>query len=389
MAMVAAGFTGGQAEELRRAMGFKRSQERMNDDRDRPARGHGAKRHRRRRAGRDRRRASSRSRSTASPSRTPPRSRCIAYASAYLKAHHPAAFLCALLNNWPMGFYHPATLVTDAARHGVEHAAHRRHALGLAVRRRGRAGARCGSACATSPGCARRSARASRRRGRRRRSRRWPTSRRASQAERSASWRALAEVGAFAALGGTRRQALWQVEALGKSGALFARINRTLCQRRRRRAAARDDRRRRDARRLPRHGSMSTGPHPMSFARDALDRDGVMRAARSGGACPNGRRARIGGVVIVRQRPGTAKGFVFITLEDETGFANAIVTPAALRPAQARDRRVERAGDRGRRAEPRRRRVDQGRSLRRARRPRRRRRHLTRLSLKSMTADAT
>src|SRR6201999_3655183 len=43
----------------------------------------------------------------------------IAYASAYLKAHHPAAFLCALLNNWPLGFYHPSTLVTDAVRHGV------------------------------------------------------------------------------------------------------------------------------------------------------------------------------------------------------------------------------------------------------------------------------
>ena len=44
----------------------------------------------------------------------------IAYASAYLKAHHPAAFLAGLLNAWPMGFYHPATLVKDAQRHGVE-----------------------------------------------------------------------------------------------------------------------------------------------------------------------------------------------------------------------------------------------------------------------------
>src|SRR5205085_4366271 len=43
----------------------------------------------------------------------------LAYASAYLKAHHPAAFVCALLNNYPLGFYHPATLVSDAARHGV------------------------------------------------------------------------------------------------------------------------------------------------------------------------------------------------------------------------------------------------------------------------------
>src|SRR5207237_800747 len=44
----------------------------------------------------------------------------LAYASAYLKRHHPAAFTCALLNNWPMGFYHPTTLVNDAARHGVD-----------------------------------------------------------------------------------------------------------------------------------------------------------------------------------------------------------------------------------------------------------------------------
>jgi error-prone DNA polymerase len=135
---------------------------------------------------------------------------------------------------------------------------------------------------------------------------------------------ALAEVGALAALGGTRRQALWQVDAIGKSGALFARV-----------APSNDVG---GAAPLPEMtgaeemeadfhaGSMSTGPHPISFARDALDRDGVTRAGDLR-LVPNGRRARIAGVVIVRQRPGTAKGFVFITLEDETGFANAIVTP--------------------------------------------------------------
>ncbi len=72
--------------------------------------------------------------------------------------------------------------------------------------------------------------------------------------------------------------------------------------------------------------SLTIGPHPVAFARAALDRQGITRAADLG-TLPQGRRARVAGVVIVRQRPGTAKGFVFITLEDETGFANAIVTP--------------------------------------------------------------
>ena len=71
---------------------------------------------------------------------------------------------------------------------------------------------------------------------------------------------------------------------------------------------------------------MSTGPHPVSFARAELDRAGITRAADLA-RVPHGRRARVAGIVIVRQRPGTAKGFVFITVEDETGFANAIVTP--------------------------------------------------------------
>ncbi len=119
MAMVAAGFTGGQAEELRRAMGFKRSEKRMQPDRSAAARGDG--------------------RATASPARPPsgsspsitsfalygfPESHAasfalLAYASAYLKVHYPGAFYTALLNNQPMGFYHPASLVKDAQRRGV------------------------------------------------------------------------------------------------------------------------------------------------------------------------------------------------------------------------------------------------------------------------------
>jgi error-prone DNA polymerase len=80
---------------------------------------------------------------------------------------------------------------------------------------------------------------------------------------------------------------------------------------------------------------LSTGPHPMTFARQEMRRAGVLTAAELL-RVPDGQRARVGGVVIVRQHPETAKGFVFITLEDETGFSNAIVTPRLF----ARDREI-------------------------------------------------
>src|SRR5262249_12815918 len=118
IAMVAAGFTGGEAEELRRAMGFKRSLERMSVI------------EKRLRAGMEERGIGPEAREQIVKSITSfalygfPESHAasfalIAYASAYLKAHHPAAFYTALLNAWPMGFYHPATLVKDAQRHGT------------------------------------------------------------------------------------------------------------------------------------------------------------------------------------------------------------------------------------------------------------------------------
>ena len=71
---------------------------------------------------------------------------------------------------------------------------------------------------------------------------------------------------------------------------------------------------------------VSAGPHPLTFVRERLRAHGIVTAAELGGI-PHGRRARVAGIVIVRQRPGTAKGFVFLTVEDETGFANAIITP--------------------------------------------------------------
>jgi len=147
-----------------------------------------------------------------------------------------------------------------------------------------------------------------------------------SDAERST----LAEIGAFARIGGTRRQALWQVEALGRSGPLFGRPpvdedGEVLVEAP-------------PASPLPemseyeetisefRGTSMTTGPHPISYVRAALIERGVTPAAELA-RLPDGARARIGGMVVVRQRPGTAKGVVFITLEDETGFTNAVVFP--------------------------------------------------------------
>ncbi len=118
MAMVVAGFTGGQAEDLRRAMGFKRSEKRMRAIEVQL------------RAGMAERGITGEVADRIVLSITSfalygfPESHAasfalIAYASAYLKAHYPAAFYTALLNNQPMGFYHPATLVKDAQRRGV------------------------------------------------------------------------------------------------------------------------------------------------------------------------------------------------------------------------------------------------------------------------------
>jgi error-prone DNA polymerase len=118
MAMVAAGFTGGQAEELRRAMGFKRSERRMKVIEVQLRDGMAAR-------GITGAAADEIIRSIVSfalygfPESHAASFALLAYASAYLKVHYPAAFYTALLNNQPMGFYHPATLVKDAQRRGI------------------------------------------------------------------------------------------------------------------------------------------------------------------------------------------------------------------------------------------------------------------------------
>jgi error-prone DNA polymerase len=315
MAMVAAGFTGGQAEELRRAMGSKRSVERM------------AVLERDMRSGMSARGIAPAAqeeilqgiRSFALygfPESHAASFALLVYASAYLKAHHPAVFAAALLNNWPMGFYHPATLITDARRHGVrvrpidvtrsswKCTIEADGALRLGLRYV--AGLRQNVAdriVAARPFSS--------------------VEELARRAEPSAGELVtLASVGALNAIAGeSRRAALWKTAALGRSGELFEGV------------AAPDGETPLDNMELVeriaadfRGTGVTTGPHPMALHRERLARRGVLRAVELG-RVPDGARARVAGTVIVRQRPGTAKGFFFVTLEDETGFANAIVTP--------------------------------------------------------------
>jgi error-prone DNA polymerase len=327
MAMTAAGFSGGQAEELRRAMGFKRSVERMKVIEAELRAGMSCK-------GIAREAQEQIVQGIKSfalygfPESHAASFALIAYASAYLKAHHAAAFTCALLNNFPMGFYHPATLVKDAQRHGIP-------CLPVDVT--------CSQWACTledvpspkgrgAPVAAVRLGLKYLRGLRAEVAQRLTAARPFSslgdlcrRVELNAGERTtLAEVGAFAALGGTRRQVMWQVEAFGRSGELFAGVES---------GDAQTDSP------LPdmspgeevaadfRGTGLTAGPHPMSFVRQRLQARGVL-SARELQRTAKGQRALVAGLVIVRQRPSTAKGLVFVTIEDETGFANAIVSAA-------------------------------------------------------------
>lgn len=146
----------------------------------------------------------------------------------------------------------------------------------------------------------------------------------------------LAQADAFRSVGLDRRKALWAVRALRRAGdkddlPLFARVQTPELEP--------------DVALPPmrlgehvvadyRHLHLSLKAHPASFLRRDLDRRGILRNERIA-TIPSGRKVSVAGVVLVRQRPGTAKGVIFMTLEDETGVANAIVWPQvfeAFRP---------------------------------------------------------
>jgi error-prone DNA polymerase len=260
----------------------------------------------------------------------------IAYASAYLKCHYLAAFTAAILNNQPMGFYSPSTLVKDAQLHGLrvkpvdvlrsdwfctlEPDVHREASsnndakrfamrLGLLYARGLRQ--ETGEALVNArQSCAFDSIQ--------------DLALRVPELRKS-DLTMLAQIGALNSLGENihRRDALWQVEYAGRStGPLL----RDLPEQDEESPLAQmtlDERLAADF-----HGTgVTVGPHPMAYQREALSRMGVVCSSDLA-KLRDGRKTRIAGCVIARQRPGTAKGFVFLSLEDETGISNAIVTPA-------------------------------------------------------------
>ena len=379
VAMITAGFSGGEAEELRRAFGFKRSEKRMRDIEVKL------------REGMTRNGIPPEAQEKIILSITSfalygfPESHAasfalIAYASAYLKCHYLAAFTAALLNNQPMGFYSPATIVKDAQRHGL-------HVKPVDIMRsewlctlepdRSAFALRMGFLYAK--GLREKTARAILRE----RSRR-PFDSIADLAHRVPELRRnelvlLASIGALNSIGTLnfivdrqtagpstprphdsqasrvttggrsaqddnhknnglahgsespyyprlhRRDALWQVERAARyAGPLLDGIPET--------DTASPLSRMTNEERLVAdfHGTgLTVGPHPMTYRRAQLRRARILSAAELKDA-PHGRRVRTAGCVIARQRPGTAKGFVFLSLEDETGISNAIIAPDLL-----------------------------------------------------------
>ena len=319
IAMEAAGFSPRQADELRRAMGHKRSLERQ-------ARQEQALRQGMKNKGIEGEAADEILESLGSffglygfPESHAASFALIVYASAYLKAHHPAAFLCALLNAWPMGFYQPATLIQDAKRHGqtVREIDVCRSGWRCRIEPDGgvRLGLRFVSGLRQEAGLRIEAAQ-----GRglfvdlHDFQRRCPL--------RANELSVLGELGAFGGLGLRRRDALWQIAALDTSGkGLLERLapDETVSPLPQMRAAERTEA---DLR----ISGMTCGPHLMAHFRAALVSRGVLPAA-SLEAARDGSRVRVAGVVITRQRPQTARGMCFLTLEDESGLANVAITP--------------------------------------------------------------
>ncbi|MGH3182534.1 MAG: OB-fold nucleic acid binding domain-containing protein, partial [Streptosporangiaceae bacterium] len=329
--MVVAGFTGGQAEELRRAMGFKRSQQRMLGI-------EGQLRAGMRERGIGEAAGDAIIRSITSfalygfPESHSASFALLVYASAYLKVHFPEEFLCALLNHQPMGFYHPATLIKDAQRHGVR-------VLSVAV-------ASSGWDCEVVTANGERPGRAVRLglryvTGLREAAARQLVAARAARAFSSledlcrrvpltrGETRTLAEIGALASFGQARRAALWQAEAASRApGEMFSALEQPGMENEPASPLPAMSARERMAADFTGTG-VTVGPHPMAFDRPQLEALGVAPARRLA-QLGHGRRVAVAGVVIARQRPENAGGVMFVSLEDETGIANIVVWPNVL-----------------------------------------------------------
>ena len=334
IAMVAAGFTGGQAEQLRRAMGFKRSAERMAELEGRLRQGLADN-------GIVGDPADEIVRSISSfalygfPESHSASFALLAYASSYLKAHYPAEFLAALLNCQPMGFYSPAVLVKDAQRHGVRVLpidVNRSDVCCVAVDGPGQNAHPQGAPASQVRlgllyvGGLRSEASAAIVEERTRRGRFRSIAELARRVSlQKAELDVLAEIGALNPLGQGihRREALWQVESAWRSkGPLFDGQKSKVPDPGPLVPMTPMERLEADYR----GAGLTVGRHPMHYLRQQVTSLGALSSRRIESA-PNGSRVRVAGAVITRQRPGTAKGFCFITLEDEEGVANLILAP--------------------------------------------------------------
>ncbi len=378
VAITLAGFTPGQADNMRRAMGFKRSHQKMQEvEKDLVE---GLKRN----GVAPDVAAQILKYLTAFANYGFPESHSasfalLVYASAYLKHYYAPEFYAALLNAQPMGFYSPATIINDARRHEVKvrpvdlahsewdstleagYSPSRASPRGAAFRHlaSGQAAAEARSGEHPPPGRIddRRQQGSPRRRSESRvgegvqppalriglrlvhglgsRAREKLRVAREERPFRSVEdamqrsglgapdLRVLAEAGAFETLWPGRRQALWELlrQARGDAGPLA----------RRSREPAVPIREMSSLERVAadyRCVGLSPEGHPMEFLRERLENRGVLtaedlRSRRSGD------EVRVAGLAICRQRPGTAKGVMFVTLEDETGFSNFVVMPDA------------------------------------------------------------
>jgi error-prone DNA polymerase len=330
MAMVVANFTGAEADELRRAVGMRRSWERMKNLEGKLRLGMTAN-------GLDAKTQDTIIENISSfalygfPESHAASFALIAYASAYFKVKYLAAFTCAILNNQPMGFYMAAVLVKDAQRHGLRVKAIDVQISGWACaiehEEDGSLSLRLGLGYA---------------KGLRRQAAEAITESRLKdgvfQSAEDIALRVpllnrkeltlLARIGALNRLEGIehRRDALWQAERAGKlEGPLLRQSSEIL---------------REESKAFPLHQmnmserlvadfsgtGLTIGKHPMVYKRASLRARNVLSSADLR-YVKDGEIVRTAGLVIARQRPGTAKGFIFISMEDESGIANIIVTP--------------------------------------------------------------
>lgn len=242
----------------------------------------------------------------------------LAYVSAWLKCHHPAAFVCGLLNAWPMGFYTPSQLIQDLRRHDVVVRAvdvtasdwlctlERRDDGTPALRLGLRFTKHLTEAAAMRLVAARRHA---------------PftdiadLTRRAELSSRDIA--ALASADALAALSHNRRDAHWQALGLQRRSTLFADVQSDGVSARLRAPSEGED-----IANDYTHLGFSLRRHPLALLRSRLQRSCTATDLE---ALPDGSQVRASGLVTCRQRPGTASGVVFVTLEDETGNINVVV----------------------------------------------------------------